>query len=232
MSVDLTAAFRYCDENGIPVPLDLHARARNVGAVKAEGDFAGINKTYHDAITESLTAYFEGGNVTGPRNKFRVSATEAFYDAFYLGWADGGGELPIDEDPLAWLAARINQEYGWIDALFVAIKELRKDEEFDFFSFVTAKADGFTGTLAAIYNQALLYAKKNQMLTFDGEDGDENHVCQSINGTCVQLKGKRHKASWWISHNLMPYPGNPNYDCGAWRCRHYLRDDAGNRVTV
>lgn len=232
MSIDLTPAFAYCDANGIEIPLNLHARARNVGAVKASSDMDGYRAQYHDTITEALTTYFEGGSVTGPRNRFRVAATETFYDVFYLGWADGGQEPPIDEDALAWLDGRINQEYGFIDQLFAQIKELRKDKEFDFFAFVTAKADGYTRTLDIVYNQALLYAKQNQMLTFDGEDGDPDHICQSINGTCVRLKGQRHRASWWIARDLMPYPGNPNYDCGAWRCRHFLRDDAGNRVTL
>lgn len=232
LAVSVTQAFEYCSTHSIPVPLELHARARNAGALKAVGDLAGIQARYHDAVTEALTTYFEGGTVTGPRNAFRIAMTEAFYDAFYLGWQDGGQQPPIDAEALDWLNARITQEGGFIDGLFAQVKELRNETDFDFFAYVTERADGYTRTVTSVYNQALLYARKNQMLTFDGEDGDENHICQSINGTCVQLKGKRHRASWWIAHDLIPYPGNPNYDCGAWRCRHYLRDDSGARVTL
>lgn len=227
----LTAAFKYCDENGIEVPLNYRTRFYNA-AFKGLEDLAVINSGYHDVISEVLIGYFEGGIVTGFRNRFRVGATEAFYDAFYQGYRDAGGIPPIPPEGSQWLEARINQEYGFIDALFSQIKELRKDPSFEFFGFVNDKADGYTAALREVYNTGALYAMGNKMLTFDGDDGSAQHVCQSINGTCVRLKGKRHRASWWLAHDLMPYRGNRNYDCGGWNCQHYLIDDEGNRVTI
>ncbi len=96
---------------------------------------------------------------------------------------------------------------------------------------MTERADGYTQAVKDVYNYAKLYAMRNKMLTFTGSDGQGNHICQSIGGTCVRLKGQRHKASWWLSHDLMPYRGNQNYDCGGWNCQHYLEDDNGERVT-
>ena len=228
----LTLAFKYCDEHGIDVPLDLQLRARRFGAVKATGDMAAIRMQYHDAITQALIGYFEGGTIAAPKNEFRRAALMYLGDAFDLGWTDGGGSLPLDEDAVAWLDARINTEFGFIAQLFEQAKELRKDTEADTFAWSSSKADSYTATLDALSNAGKLRAAANKMLTFDGEDGDPNHICQSINGTCVRLKGQRHKASWWIAHNLVPYRGNPNYDCGAWECQHYLADDSGKRFTV
>ena len=204
-------------------------------AIKAgyiSGGVPEINARYNKEIVAAMTTYFEGGASTAPRNQFRQAMTEAFNSAMDTGWIDGGQKLPLDEDAAAWLQDRISQEAGFIGTVFEQIKELRKDAELDFFAWVTRKADGYTGTVSTIYNQAKLFADKNKMLTFVGEDGDPNHICQSINGTCVRMKGKRHKASWWIAHDLIPYPGNTNFDCGAWRCQHYLEDDNGKRFTL
>lgn len=218
-------ALTYCKTSGIEVPPDLRAKAMAHGFLKASGDLSSINATYHDAITTELTTYFEGGIVTGPRNRFRVATTEAFYDAFYLGYSDGGGDTP-DTEALDWLTARINQEYGFIDMLFVQIKELRKDTEFDFFAFVTARADGYTNTLREIYNAAYARASADVMVTFDGDDGAES--CE----TCQQLKGQRHRLSWFVKRNYLP-PFGTGLQCHpGGHCKHYLRKDNGEIITA
>lgn len=209
-----------------------HIRPDVHAALKAASDMGTINSVYHDAITSALIIYFEGGNLTAQRNIWKRACVVAFTDAFSLGYQDGGGGETLDEEENAWLDARINTEFGYINSVFVQAKEIKAEEGADYFAWATERADGYTGALPSAYNQGMLFASKNQMLTFDGEDGDANHICQSINGTCVRLKGQRHKASWWIAHDLMPYPGNKNFDCGGWRCRHFLRDDDGNRITL
>lgn len=226
-------AIKYADENGVDVSTDLRIRARRVGAIKAGDDLSSINRQYHDAITGTLTNYFEKGGAVAPfRNVFRRSMVDAFGMAFDLGWEDGGAEGYPEGDALEWFNARVEQEFGYIASVFEQAKGLRKEEDFDYFAWVTARADGFTRTINDIYNMGVLFASKNKMLTFDGADGSPDNICQKNNGTCVKLKGKRHKASWWISHGLVPYRGNPNYDCGAWECRHFLRDDEGNKFTL
>lgn len=224
----ITAAVRYCDANGIEIPLDLRLRAWRAGALKAGGSLDAIRAAYHDAITESLIDYFEGGSIVSSRNAFKRATVEAFGGAWDAGWND---DPPTDE-ALDWFNARVEQEFGHISVLFEQAKELRKDSGADWLTWTSARADGYTGTVDTIYNQARLFAAKDKMLTFDGKDGDANHVCQSINGTCVRLKGQRHRASWWIAHDLIPYPGNENFDCHCWNCSHFLRDDDGNRFTL
>lgn len=223
----LSIAFRYCDTNGIDVPSDLYVRAFHAGALKAGTDLSVISATYYNAVTEALITYLDGASVTGPRNQFRRAAVEALGSAFDAGY----GSLP-EGDALAWLNTRIEQEMANISALFEQAKQLRKESDFDRSAWVSARADGYTRTLRDVNGMGKMFAAGNQMLTFDGEDGSMDNICQKNNGTCVRLKGQRHRASWWIAHDLVPYRGNPNYDCGAWECRHGLFDDNGNRVTL
>ena len=223
----VTDAIAYVSAQDVEVPPDVWVLAVQAGALKATGDLAAINAQYHDAVTESLITYLEGGSLAKSKNSFKRAMIEAFGGAWDAGW-DGN---PPTGEALEWLNARTQQELAFIDGLYVQAKELRKDPEADTFAWATARADGYTGTVDNIYNHARIRALGNKMLTFDGEDGSPDNICQSTNGTCVRLKGKRHRASWWIAHDLVPYRGNPNYDCGAWECRHYLKDDKGERYT-
>jgi hypothetical protein len=228
----IAAGLRYCDEHGVEVPPSLYLRAQRVGAIKAAGDLAAIGAQYHDAITSALVTYMEGGSIVPSRNAFRRAMVEALGGAFDLGWTDGGGELPASGDALEWLNARVEAEFGHIGTLFQQAKELRKDPEADWFKWVSDRADGYVRTTTDAYNMGKMYAAGNKMLTFDGPDGDKDNICQSTNGTCVQLKGQRHRASWWLARNLVPYRGNTSMDCGGWECEHFLRTDEGERFTV
>ena len=220
----ITQAFDYCMTNSIDIPLDLHARARNVGAIKAAG-LDDINVIYHDEVTQALVTYFEGGIITAPRNRFRQATTSAFYDAFYLGWADGGGGTP-DPDGIAWLDARIAQEYTYIDALMEQVKMMRKDGDPDWFEWVTQRASGYTATLLGVYNAAKMLGLKGQLLTWNL--GNTEKHCE----TCSQLNGQRHRASWYISRNYIPRQPGASMLCGGYYCDCSLTDGNDNVVTI
>lgn len=219
-------AVEYCNQNGIDIPPDLYRRARSVGATKAASGIAPINAAYRDVITEALTTYFEGGSVTGPRNQFKRGVVDAFGGAFDLGWVDGGQEPPLDEAALEWYNARVNAEFANIDMLFAQIKDLRKDEEYDFFAFVTARADGYVSAVLAVYNAAVLFAKKNKMLTW--RLGNTETHC----ATCLKLDGGRKRASWYINHNYIPRQPGASMDCGGYNCDCSIIDDDGKEVTL
>lgn len=224
-------ALDWLSDNAIPLPADLHLQLETQGYLKnypravKQGDIGDANAEYHDAITEALTSYFEDGRIAH-KNQFKRAMVEAFGTAFDSGWVDGGQELPADEDALSWLNERVNQELGFIDMLFQEAKELRKEEDFDYFEWVTQHADNYTRTLAEIYNQAKLRALPDQMVTFDGDDGEES--CE----TCQKLKGVRHKISWFVKRNYVP-PFGVGLECGrGGRCQHRLYDDEENEVTI
>jgi hypothetical protein len=227
MTQAITDALDYVTAQDVAIPADVWALVIRNRALKATGDLAAINAQYHDAVTESLITYLEGGSLAASKNSFKRAMIEAFGGAWDAGW---DGKPPTGE-ALEWFNARTQQELAFIDGLFVQAKELRKDPEADTFAWATARADGYTATVGNVYDHARIRALGNKMLTFDGEDGSPDNICQRNHGTCVQLKGQRHRASWWIAHDLVPYQGNAAYDCGAWECRHFLRDDDGNRVT-
>lgn len=222
-------------DNNIPLPNDLHLSLEQKGLLKSykrkgmkqAESIESANKEYHDAITESLTSYFEEGKgIASFRNSFKQATITAMSDAFDLGWTDNGGELPIDEDALSWLEARINQEFGFIDMLFQEAKELLKEEDFDYFSWVTFHADNYTRALREIYNQAMLRVKEDMMVTFDGDDGEESCA------TCQKLKGVRHKISWFVKRNYVP-PFGSGLECGrGGHCQHGLFTDDGEQITI
>jgi hypothetical protein len=225
LTTSLIKAFDYVS-TVTDIPNDIWVGAAYAGVFKAAGELSAINSMYHDAITQNLVKYFEGGSVAGPKNSYKRSMVEAFGSALDLGWSDGGGTPPPDADTLEWFNTRVGQELAYIDTMYQEAKELRKEEGFDYFSWVTARADGYTNTLREIYNVGKLRAMSNKMVTFLGEDGAES--CD----TCQKLKGKRHKISWFVANNYVP-PFGTGLDCHQGRrCQHYLQDDEGNAITV
>lgn len=229
-------ALDFLSDNDIQLPAELRLLLEQKGLMnnykrngtKQAESIDEANASYHDAITESLTGYFEeGGNVSSYKNEFKRAVLNAFQDVFDLGWSDGGQELPIDDDDAnSWLEARINQEFGFIDGLFQEAKELRKEEDFDYFSWITSKADGYVGTLREVYNQAILRASQDMMVTFVGEDGEQS--CE----TCQKLQGVRHKISWFVKRNYVPPYGIGLQCARGGHCMHYLENDNGEQVTI
>lgn len=226
LTESIAGAIEYLDGQGVPIPPDLYLRAYRVGAIKADSSLDSINAKYHDAITQALTGYFEGDGLPASRNAFKRGTTEAFVKAFDLGWIQGGQELPIDKEALAWFDARIEAEYGFISQLFEQAKQLKKEDGFDFFSWVTQKADSYTKTLLSIYNSAILFAKKTQMLTW--RLGDTEVHC----ATCLKLNGGSHRASWYIARNYIPRQPNADLECKGYNCDCYLETKDGEFVTL
>lgn len=229
LHVTITEAFAYLTTTSTEIPPDLLIRARLEGikAGAVAGDLSEVNSVYHDKITGALTTFFEGGAVTTPRNQMKQAASMAFLDAFELGWIDGGADLPLGEDALAWLGARLDAELGYIDSLFVQAKELRKETDTDFFAWVTDRADAYTRSLAGVYNAACMLAKKNQMLNW--KLGNTEKHCD----TCKKLDaGAPHRASWYIALDYIPRKAGAAMECGGYNCDCRLEDKDGNDVTV
>lgn len=194
--------------------------------IPIKADLSSINAEYHDQITDAIVAYFEGGGIALSRNQFKEAIIQAFGDSFDAGWVDAGGELPVDDDALAWVEDKINQEFGYINDLFQEIRDLRKDKDFDYFSWASSKADAYTKTLAYIYNFAQLMINKKQMLTW--RLGETEKHCK----ICLNLDGQRHKASWYISKDYIPRKPDAAMDCKGYNCDCSLEDDEGNEVTI
>jgi hypothetical protein len=224
LNAALIKAFDYVSDK-TAVTNDIWMGAASAGVFKAAGDIAEINAKYHDAISQSLVDYLEGGSVTGPRNRFKKAMVEAFGSAFDTGYVDGGAELPAEADALEWYNARVEQELAYIDQLFAQAKELRKDKEADTFAWVNMRADGYTASVSSVYNAGKMYAQKNQLLLW--RFGDADHCA-----TCEKLNGQKHKASWYLSRDYIPGKPGAAMDCGGYRCKCALLDRNGNTVTI
>jgi hypothetical protein len=197
----------------------------------SESDYFGIRQEYYAALQKAVADYMAAGDkaqVTTYQNEFRQKVAEIIPAAFEIGYKDGGGELPLEEDDETWINSRQNLEIANAMQTWQRLKELKKSEdipEIENASFDTA--NNYALTLDGIYNEGKVRGAGNAMLTMDGTDGKK--TC----GTCQKLKGVRHRAKWWVSHGLIPGQlGNTNYDCGGWRCQHYLKDDQERLVTL
>jgi hypothetical protein len=189
----------------------------------ALGDYAQTRFEYSATIQGIVREYLYSDNVriTRFRNDFKKAILQAFYPAFELGLSDGGGEPPATGDDLDWINAKAEAEFGYTDSLFQYLKELKqqaREEGLEILSGVAEeKGEGYARTLDGVYSEGKIRGAKNQVLEFTGPDGNES--CP----TCQRLKGKRHKASWWIGHGLVPgQPGNGSFECHGYNCKHYL----------
>lgn len=223
---NVRAAIEYADRLDIWLPGGLRTRARRVGAIKAGGDIPGITAIYSDAIIQAIVAYFDGGSLVSSRNKFKRAMVDAFSEAFDLGWIDGGQKFPLDEEAADWLAARTDEEFGYIDGLFDGARELKKEKDFDYFEWAQVRATGYTSTVQAIYNAGRLFAEKNKMLTW--HLGETEQHCD----TCASLDGTRHRASWYLKKNYIPRKPGAAMECGGYNCDCSLTDDSGKEVTI
>lgn len=191
-------------------------------AVPDTPPFPRTRREYVSIVGAAVHGYLETGS-RSHKNAMRRAVTEKFPNAFYRGYGEVGGEDTEDEDE-KWLTDKENAELGYIDDLFVSLKKVRDGGEFDSDAIADSHAEGYANTLDAVYSEGRLRGDRNKMYTFVGDDGKENCA------TCKRLKGKRMKAKKIIEQELLPAPGNENFDCLCYECQHYWEDDDGKKL--
>lgn len=198
----------------------------------ALGSYRDIRREYERAIKAALAEFFyvPGTTITRPRKEMTKAMATAFVDAYEQGFLDGGGVMPMSQEASSWLGAKQEAEMGWIRLLFETLKTIHiEGDQQTMQDTIFHRSTGYLATLDGVYNEGRLrgLGRGNKMLTFGGLDGMES--CAD----CRRLKGKRHRARWWIEHGLIPgEPGNPNFECHGYRCQHFLFDDQGNIATI
>jgi hypothetical protein len=184
--------------------------------IKALGQasYEGVRATYWLAIYDAVQGYLTSeGRVTSFRASAQRAMVEAFGSATDAAYVEGGGELPLDDDTLAWFNGRVSQETGFIDQLFDGLREKRGDVSAE--AEAEARAEAYSRTLDGIFAEAKMRGSENITLEFGGDDGKES--CPD----CQRMKGKRHKISYILAHDLIPKPGNNTYRCNGYNCDHY-----------
>lgn len=177
-----------------------------IGAIQAE---------YMVTLEDIMLSYLESTRpITAYRNEFRRAANEAMILAANAGWVDGGASGPIPDELSNWVVGRIDQEVDFIIGVFDGLRDLRKEGTGeDQQSFVSARVEGYTGTIEGVYNYAMMYAQK--MRPGMWQLGRTERHCS----TCATLHGQVHPLQWFLDNNYIPrQPGNPNLECGGWHC--------------
>jgi hypothetical protein len=194
-------------------------------SVKQIGGYQGVRNEFWAAVYDAVSGYLTS-TVYIPTYKDPLIAaiSKAYLNAANIGYEEGGGTLPLDEDTALWVRSELDAQFGFIDSLFLRLKELRKEDDVDFIGEAFSRADGYANSLDMLYNGAKLAGAGNKMLTFDGDDGKES--CKD----CRRYKGQRHRASWWKSHGAIP--PNRDFECHGYNCQHVLVDDDGKVFTL
>jgi hypothetical protein len=223
----LRELYLQCRQQGIPV-----APKTAAIAIQSVGDYSGIRSRYAEIVKNAVQDYLLDV-ITGQsaKGQFKSGMATAFLDAFETGFIDtqgAGATYDPDEEDSQWLASRLEQEIANIDSLFVTMKAMKDDQEEpltddEISNYASDRSAGYATTLDGVYGQGKLRSRKSVMLTLEGSDGKES--CPE----CIRYKGQRHRARWWMSHGLVPAPGNENYTCGNYQCQHVLNDDSGNQ---
>jgi hypothetical protein len=196
----------------------------NANAIKAAG-YQAVRDTYWAEVYDAVHDYLTGTRpVTAFRNKHLVAMAEAFTEAANLGYEDGGGELPLDDDTAAWLSSSVTEERGHIIDLFDRLKA--EWDGIDPIHEAFVRADGYASKLDGIYNEARLRGMKNQMVTW--VLGETEVHCD----TCLRLAGTKHRISWLLQNDYIPRKSGAAMDCGGWNCDCSIIDKNGNEVTL
>ena len=244
----INAAIEYLKSRGTKIPIDIlmiaksnsmelsnenkielvnHIKAGKINSreYKQVGEYSSIRNELWIAIYDNVYNYLSSTQyVVSFNNVVGVAIGKAYIEAAELGYQDGGGTLPLDEDTLAWAQAETSAQLAYIDSLFSTLKQLRREGDFDAVHEAFEHADGYCNSLDALYNGAKVAGAGNKMLTFEGSDGRES--CAD----CQRYKGQRHRASWWQSHNAVP--PSRGFECKGYHCDHRLFDDDGNEFTI
>lgn len=186
-------------------------------ALKALSGFAATLQGYYSAIYLAVKGYLESKRpTTAFRNSAATAMSEAFTDAVYTGYQEAGGELPLDKETSDWLSKRIGEERTHIDGLFERLKLDRPTitpDEIE--TEANLRAQGYSNTLDAMYQEAKMRGSKNTTLIFAGMPGKDS--CPE----CKKLEGKRHRISWILANDAIPRPGNDYFSCNGYNCHHY-----------
>jgi len=193
-------------------------------ALKAADGYFGIRNTYfsdvYDAVYDYLTS---NSRVTSFRASMQRAMVEAFGSTVDLAYQDGGGELPLDADTLAWYNDQVNAELGYISDLFDRLREewQKIDPEVE----AAARATGYVSRLDSIYAEAKMMGSKNIILYW--HLGSTEKHCK----TCASLDGQGHKVSWYLDRNYIPRKPYAGMDCQGFNCDCTLTDKNGNEYT-
>lgn len=189
-------------------------------------DYQKIRSDYRLAIFGIVKNYLEspGKDYRSAANKMKKATTAA-----YIAAARAADKKAKND----WVKAKIALIFLFIAKLWEDLWQLKQEkEQFEpaqAEKIANQRADGYSAGLDGVFSESKVRRAGDLLLTFDGIDGKPPEwPCE----TCDGLKGQTHPARWWVENGLVPFPGNTNFVCGGWGCKHGLFDQNHKQFTL
>ncbi len=179
-------------------------------------DYDVVRADFVNRLTDAFLIFASTGGASSraSRNAAARAVAEDVPAAFYAGYKDAGGDDTEDEDE-SWLTAEQGRQLAFMTDALAAVRGAGDVSTED---AIGARVEMWAATLDGIFSEGKLRGSKNMMCYFDGDDGDES--CSD----CQDLKaGPPRSVKYILAHELVPKPGNENFECGCWKCKHNWR---------
>lgn len=204
----------------------MNFKSRLRSRLLARPDYKKIRKDYEAVIFAIIYSFLTDELMTKKEalEEMRIGITSAFIAAYATGVKDGGAG-GVNK---AWIKKRITKELAFIILLFNELEVLKQSGVMSAAATATARATGYTASLDGIYSVGKVTGAEDLLLTFLGKHGQPpEYPCKE----CLYYYEKTYPASFWIENDLVPYPGNVNFTCECWGCRHALFTQDGQLFT-
>ena len=190
-------------------------------------DYSAVRDELWIAVYDGVFDFLNSNSHMGTYSRPVITAlSKAYLTTADIAYVDGGGSLPLDDDTQAWARAELESQSGYVDSMFLTLKQLRSEGDFDANATASDRADAYTSALDGFYNSIKMMGAGNKMLTWNLGSAEKH--CD----TCLNLDGQRHRASWWSSKGYTPHRPGSNTICGGYNCDCSLSDDDGNGFTI
>lgn len=213
------------DDTNAPPATTEQTRSIDLGwtwYVESEKAFTKDYQQTQEEFIRNLTDLFTGANEGELSRRragivLRAQIARLGRQAFKDGLADGGVEVDeLDEDDQRtvanWLAEQSKFVTNALDSIYRRGAVIDPEQRALLW---TRKS------LQTIYLAGVASADKNGLYEFAGPDGQES--CS----TCRALKGQVHRMKDWVKKRFRPQVDTENFECGGWRCEHFLRKTTG-----
>jgi hypothetical protein len=137
---------------------------------------------------------------------------ESSVKSYADGLRDGGGKPVLDDQDQGYVQDFLIEQIDYIDSLGDDLESGAVDAD-----IVRSRAQMWVNkSLRVMYELGRLKADSEGMYRFDGVDGADS--CPQ----CERFVGQVHSLMDWHSNRFVPRVDTDSFDCGGYRCGHYL----------
>lgn len=173
-----------------------------------------VSKRFHADLRNLVTlGFLSDDSILAAMRRLVKQAVE---DAYFEGLAEGGVEPEeMDEEDAANIDQLALAQKEYITDFVRAVREAKNDRALQR-DILDNRIEMWTASITAAGVAGLNNAKRNEMVIFEGDDGDES--CAD----CQRYKREPHRRKWFAGKNLLPATPGSALECGGFRCQHRL----------